>query len=149
MIVKNAGEVRIGRRTTIEECYLLADGAKIDIGEDCMISFQVALRTTDAHGIYDRESGVLLNPPDDIRICDHVWIAQGAIVGKGSVIGKDCVVGGRSYLNKKTFAPGCLIAGAPPTVLRENIVWDRRMTDNLYAEDADVDPHNPIFRERT
>jgi acetyltransferase-like isoleucine patch superfamily enzyme len=137
---KNGGSVSIGELSTAEDLYILADGARVSIGRDCMVSFQVSIRTTDAHGIYEASTGKLLNAPEDIAIRDHVWLAQGAIIAKGTTIGKNSVIGAMSYLSKAQIGDGCLVAGTPARILREGIVWDRRMTEDLFAEGANVDP---------
>lgn len=75
----------------------------VKIGKDCMLSFQVQLRTTDAHGIYDLKAGVLLNPPQAIIIKDHVWVGQGVLISKGTIIESDSVIGARSFCKKILF----------------------------------------------
>lgn len=140
VVCKNGGSVSIGELSTAEDLYILADGAAVTLGRDCMVSFQVSIRTTDAHGIYDASTGKLLNAPEDISIGDHVWLAQGAIIAKGTTVGKNSVIGAMSYLSKSVIGEGCVVAGTPARVLRDGIVWDRRMTDDLFAEGANIDP---------
>lgn len=139
-ILKNSGVLFIDEATTIEDCYILADGKKVHIGKDCMISFQVDIRTTDAHGIYDISTGDILNANEDIFIDDHVWLAQGVMVAKGSHIGKNSIIGAKSYLSKLKVEPNILMAGTPPRLLKKDVIWDRRMTENIYAENANIDP---------
>ena len=136
---KRGGSAEIGEKTTIEEAYILADSRSVSIGRDCMLSFQVNVRTTDAHGIYNLATGELTNRPDSVSIGHHVWIAQGAIVSKGSVVGDNSVIGARAYVQKANIPPNCVASGTPAKVLRTGTIWDRRMTDNIYADDADTD----------
>jgi hypothetical protein len=51
------------------------DNSMIVIGEDCMISNHVIIRTSDSHPIYSLESKERINPAKDIHIGNHVWIA--------------------------------------------------------------------------
>lgn len=139
ILAKNGGSVVIGDLSSFEECYILAERAKVEIGRDFMASFQTSLRTTDAHGIYSLETGELLNPPGDIRIGDHVWIGQGALISKGARIDDNVVVAARAFVQKTQTPKNCIIGGVPAKVLRENVVWDRRMTANLFAPDANMD----------
>jgi acetyltransferase-like isoleucine patch superfamily enzyme len=141
IIVKNGGSVKIGALSTFEECYILADTKLVTIGEDCMVSFATSLRTTDAHGIYDLTTGERTNPTGPITLEDHVWVGQGVIIAKNVLIGKNSVVGARSYAQNLTAAPHTLVAGTPARVIRQNIVWDRRNSENIYADGADVDPN--------
>lgn len=138
--LKHGGSVSIGDGTTVEDCYILAERAHVRIGKDCMISFQVNIRTTDAHGIYDLATGNLLNKNEDVVIDDHVWLAQGVMIAKGTRIGRDCIVGAKSYLSKIDVKRNSLVAGTPPRVLREGVIWDRRMAPNIYKEGANIDP---------
>lgn len=140
ILAKNGGQVQIGGQTSIEQCYILADKQLVSVGRDCMVSFQVDIRTTDAHGIYDVTTGDLLNGPDDIVIDDHVWLAQGVIVPKGSRIGRNSIIGSRAYVQKCSIPPNSLAAGAPARVVKSNVIWDRRVTANIYAPEANFDP---------
>lgn len=138
--VSNGGSLFIGEKSTLEDCYILADKAKVTIGKDFMASFQTHVRTTDAHGIYSLETGELLNPPADVVIGDHVWLGQGAIVSKGSRISDNVVVAARSFVQKMKTPRNCIIGGAPARILRVGVVWDRRMTSNVFDADANIDP---------
>lgn len=133
MIVQDHSCVRIGSNTTIEQAYLLArDQTSITIGEDCMISFQVDMRTSDAHGIYDLVSGERLNHSQDIEVDNHVWIGQGATLSKGARVGSGAVVGFRAYVQKTDVASNTVVAGAPAREIRSDIIWDRNSVDNIF-----------------
>lgn len=143
MIVQDHSCVRVGANTTIEQAYFLArDQTSITIGEDCMISFQVDVRTSDAHGIYDLESGERLNRSLDIEVDDHVWIGQGATLSKGARIASGAVVGFRAYVQKTNVAANTIVAGSPAREVRRGIIWDRNSVDNIfYCADEDLDTH--------
>lgn len=52
--IKHGAKVVIGKGTSIEGAYILSDhGRVVSIGDDCMFSYNVQIRTTDSHGIYD------------------------------------------------------------------------------------------------
>ena len=126
-ILKNSGEIEIDEQTTIEEAYILADSMPVKIGKDCMLSFQVQLRTTDAHGIYDLKEGVLLNPPQEIIIKDHVWVGQGVLISKGTIIESDSVIVARSFLQKDIIPANSIAAGSPARIIRKEVTWRRDM----------------------
>lgn len=140
IIAKEKGCLKISESTTVENAYFLVAGANIFIGVDCMISSNVTVRTTDAHGIYDLTTGELQNPPSNIELKDHVWIGQDATVLKGVNIGHNSVVAAGSILSGKTYPDHAIIAGVPGKVIRTGIIWDRRMTKNVYETGGDVDP---------
>lgn len=139
IIAKNGGRVCLGKSSTVEQGYFLADGSNITVGRDCMISFNVTIRTTDAHGIYDRKDGKLLNPPADVILEDHVWLGQGCTLLKGAHVKRNSVVGAGSVLSGKIYPDHAIIAGIPGKVIREGVFWDRRMTKNAFSEGANVD----------
>ncbi|MDR3111878.1 MAG: hypothetical protein LBU55_01720 [Elusimicrobiota bacterium] len=45
--------------------------AKLEVGEDCQISYGVKLFHSDAHPIYDEATGKLINYVKDMRIGKH------------------------------------------------------------------------------
>ncbi|WP_370159009.1 acyltransferase [Salipiger bermudensis] len=143
--VKHGGHVLIGKATSIEGAYILCDhGCTVTLGEDCMLSYNVQLRTTDAHGIYAVETGERLNAAEDITISDHVWIGQSVLVSKGVNIGRNSVVGAGSFVQKQSFPPSCILAGTPARLLRTGIVWDRREAEEVCFDDDSMDP---LFRK--
>lgn len=134
MIVRDRSKVIIGKYTTFEQAYLLAEyGSGISIGEDCMVSFQVDMRTSDAHGIYELESGERLNPPMDIVIGNHVWIGQAAMIAKGTHVGDHSVIGFRAHTQKIDIPPNSICAGVPARVVRSGVIWDRKNATNIFT----------------
>lgn len=118
-------QLRIGDRSTCIECFIVCRQRNITIGEDCMFSRQIEIRSTDVHRIFDRETDALINPAADVVVGDGVWIAARAIVSKGSVIPDGCVVGAMSFVNRAFDEPNCVLAGVPARVVRRNIYWQR------------------------
>ncbi|MGE0784541.1 MAG: acyltransferase [Sandaracinaceae bacterium] len=117
--------VRIGARSTAIGVYIVSRGADVTIGEDCMFSRDIEVRSTDVHPIYDRETGRRINPAAAVRIGDRVWVAADATISKGSVIPDGCVVGAKSFVNRAFDEPDCVIAGVPAKVIRKNVRWER------------------------
>ena len=139
IVVINGAHVHIGELSSFEDCYILADSENVIIGRDCMASFQTSLRTTDAHGIYDRISGDLLNAPLPILIGSHVWIGKGATISKGVELSNNCIVAAHSFVQKFKSEPNTIVGGCRAKKIKGGITWDRRMTPNIYAENANRD----------
>jgi acetyltransferase-like isoleucine patch superfamily enzyme len=118
--------IRIGDHTTIMMAHLsLHEAGAITIGEDCMLSGDITMDVSDMHSILDVETGERINPPQDIEIGDHVWLAHGVRIMKGAQIGQHSVIGSRSMV-LGAIPANSLAVGAPARVVRAGITWDRR-----------------------
>lgn len=118
--------IEVGDRTTMMSALItLHERGTIRFGRDCMLSGNITMDVSDMHSILDAASGRRINPPEDIEIGDHVWIAQGVQVLKGARIGSDCMIGARALVTGE-IPPGSLAVGAPARVVRSGITWDRR-----------------------
>ena len=131
ILVGSNNELYIGKNTTAGRISIIQRGSKntkITIGDDCMLSYNVIIRTEDAHTIYDCKTMKVLNKPQDVNIGNHVWIVANTTILKGSSIPSNCIVGTYSLVNKIFEQPNCLIAGIPAKIIKHNINWDRRRT---------------------
>lgn len=108
------------------------EGGHIAIGEDCMFSTDIAMRTSDSHGLYDIESGKRINLSVPITVHRHVWLSRQAAVNKGAVIEEDVVVGFRSLASGLLKARS-VYAGWPARQVRKNTTWDRAMIPAIDA----------------
>ncbi len=87
-----------------------------------MLSEGIEIRTGDSHGIYN-SNGVRTNLGKDVEIADRVWIGKNVMILKGTCVAQNCIIGASSLLAGKFTKPGCIIAGNPALVKRENIFW--------------------------
>lgn len=129
-----SGSIRVGENCTVEiadgvsctsRCIIsTAEGAKVSIGEDCMIASHIEIRADDGHPIFDIETGNRINMPKSILIGEHVWLSvrstilAGARIDNGSVIGFGSIV-------KGVIPNNCIAAGIPAKVIKKNIAWER------------------------
>lgn len=127
-IVGDNQSIFVGDRTTINGIYMLVDeGTSIIIGSGCMFSYDIELRTTDAHSILDKSSGKRINHAESIRIGDNVWVGKEAMISKGVSIGSNVIVGARSLVTKSFDNEEFVaIAGVPAKVVKRGVTWDRR-----------------------
>lgn len=122
--------VLIGKNTTMtRDIHLCVQehNMKIEIGEDCMFSNNIIVRTSDSHPIYDI-NGVRINLPQNVQIGNHVWIAPESTILKGVHIGNNAIIGSKSLVTKDVEA-NCLYAGIPAKVIKRNVKWTR---ENLF-----------------
>lgn len=122
----NDNTIEIGRNTTMTlRCHFNAQehGTKIIVGEDCMFSNNIIVRTSDFHPIYN-ELEERINPAKDVVLGSHVWIAPSSVIMKGANIGNGCIIGSHSMVNKQ-IPETSLAVGMPAKVVKEGVRWTR------------------------
>jgi acetyltransferase-like isoleucine patch superfamily enzyme len=118
--------VSVGRKTTVVSVFLVCqESGGISIGEQCMISRDVEIRTSDSHALVDLSTRRRINTAKAVTIGDHVWIGAHSMISKGAAIPHDSVVGAMSFVNKGFDEPNVVIAGVPARVVRTGVTWDR------------------------
>jgi len=129
-IEDNYSEINIGEKTTIGGAHLAAteDNSKIIIGDDCMLAYDIDIRTGDSHGIYN-ESGQRINKSENITVGRHVWMGTKCIILKGVNIGEGSIVGTGSVLTSGQYPPGVILAGNPARLVKRGITWKRSRSD--------------------
>lgn len=118
--------IDVGEHTSIDGKTELAciEGTKINIGNDCMFSRNIHVRTGDAHSIVNIQSD-RINPSKDIIIKDHTWIGTETIIMKGAVINENSIIGAGAIVLSKEFSANSIIAGNPAKVIKSDISWKR------------------------
>lgn len=92
--------------------------SRIEIGEGCAISRNVSIRDYDAHVIEDAEYHIA----KPIKIGNHVWIGERAMIRKGVTIGDGAVIASGAIVTHDVPA-GSVVAGIPARVLKRDVVW--------------------------
>ena len=121
-------KITIGKGTTMQRNGHIAvtePGRSIEIGENCMFSFDVDIRNGDSHSILDAATGKRVNWAPNIRIGEHVWLGAYSQVLGGADIGKDAIIGIRSLVKGK-IESGVIAAGIPAKPVRSGFSWDSR-----------------------
>lgn len=120
----NGTEICVGAATTIESAHLAAteDGSHIWIGAECMLAYDIDIRTGDSHAILD-SNGRRTNPAAHVELGDRVWLAARAVILKSVVLGADTVVGTGSIVTRSPGESGVVLAGNPARVVRRGIRW--------------------------
>lgn len=123
----NGCTIQIGRKTTIESAVLSVaeNGTSISIGEDCMLSKDIRIATSDAHSVLEAGTGKRINPAANIILENHVWVGNSAFINKGCTIGHDSIIAGRSVVTH-SVDPNSIAAGVPAKVVKTCVTWDRK-----------------------
>lgn len=119
-------EIFIGANTTIQANTQFAaiEGCRIEIGEDCMFSSDIVVRTGDSHSIIDADNN-RINKSANVQIGNHCWIGHRVMVMKGVVIPHNTLIGAGAIVNKQFDKENTIIAGVPSKVIKENVGWLR------------------------
>lgn len=110
----NPNNIYIEDNTYVNGGYLFAgDQSKIYIGKDCLISYEVHIRT-ESHNYKDKNMPIRLQGvfEKDIVIEDDCWIGFGAQIMPGVHIAKGTVIGAGAIVTHDTEAYG-VYAGVP------------------------------------
>lgn len=105
-------------------------GITIEIGNDCMCSSEVYIRSSDGHTILDGSGNVINKPVRGVKIGNHVWLCNASRILKDSSVGNNCIVANRAVVTKNFASMGdnLVIAGVPAKIVKSGINWDRRQT---------------------
>ncbi|MDA7818362.1 acyltransferase [Sulfurimonas sp.] len=123
-IVGDDCSITIGSSATIgHDCYLSAKESDIHlhIGDNCMLSRNAKLMTSDGHPIYINDE--VINSAKSIIIQDNVWVADNVTILKGIEVGANSVIGIDSVLTK-SIPEHSIAAGNPAKVIKEGIRWE-------------------------
>lgn len=117
--------ITIGKNTTSNGVKIICDNSNFSCGEDCMISDDVLIQTSDQHGIVDIEDQKIINSNfSEVTIGPHVWLGRKSTIMRGVNIGKGSVIGTGSIVTKD-IGVNCIAAGTPALIIKENHTWSR------------------------
>lgn len=131
--------LRVGKDFTIEINYRVNSDrdTAILIGDDCMFSFDIILKSNDGHSIFDIRTAKNLNTSYATReyrkidIGNHVWIGMRAIILYDTQIKDGSIIGAMSIV-KSEIPNNSIAAGVPARIVRRDIAWSREIaTENI------------------
>lgn len=130
----NNNSILIGKNTIISRGFegSVMEGTRITIGEDCLFSGYIGVRTCDSHSILNMK-GMRVNQSQNVTIGNHVWIGTNVLFLKGATVLNDSVVAARSVITKRFDTGNVVIAGQPAKIVKENIKWDKHLIP-MYRE---------------
>lgn len=126
--IGDSNQIILGDFTTIHNhvAFEALEGRKITVGNDCMLSQDIEIRTGDSHSIVDL-SGKRINQGKDIEIGEHVWIGTRVTLLKGTYIASNSVVGVGTITSSRFERGNVIVAGIPAKVIKEDINWSRNI----------------------
>lgn len=124
----NNVHIVIGKNTTIQSAHINAqeDDSRLLIGENCMFSEDIIIRTSDSHSILDSTSNKRINHAKNVIIGNHVWLSARVCVLKGVTINDNSIVGVGSIVTQNVPA-NTIVAGIPARTIKGHINWDSKL----------------------
>ena len=89
-----------------------------------MLSYDIEIRNTDSHKIYDKNTNQRINEGNSVNIGNHVWLGMRVIILKGVTIEDNSIVAGGSIVTKDVKS-NTIVSGSPAKQIKENIYWTR------------------------
>lgn len=117
----DAGNLVFGNEFSCNNNCFFSCSIGITFGEDVLLGWNINVRDSDGHIIY--ESGIKKESVKPVNIGNHVWIASLVDILKGVEIPDGCVIGYRSCLTGSYINRNSLIAGYPAREIQKNIEW--------------------------
>jgi acetyltransferase-like isoleucine patch superfamily enzyme len=115
-------EISIGDHTKINGGTQIIALNKIEIGSNCFFAQGVLIRDNDGHKLsFDGKPPVMNIQP--IKIGNHCWIGQRAMLLKGTEIGDNAIIAAGAIVTKNV-SKGTLVGGVPAKIISERVVWE-------------------------
>jgi acetyltransferase-like isoleucine patch superfamily enzyme len=95
---------------------------KIDIGEDCLFAEGIIVRDNDGHKINSGKDDDAAGEAKEVKIGNHCWIGQRAMILKGVTLADNVIVGAGAVV-AGNFPSGVAVAGIPAKIIKENVSW--------------------------
>lgn len=133
--------IKIGKETEMNGTKIwLGNGSKCLIGDNCLFSYDIIIRTTDGHTIYDNNTKEVINTQKyPCIIGNHCWIGLRTIINKNTQLSDNIIVGSGSVLTKKYPKSYCIIAGNPAKIIKENVFFDKQaLYDSIRLKEYDA-----------
>jgi hypothetical protein len=121
----DSGTLVWGERAFAWGVRIWVQGAVVcTIGDDCLFSEGVTIRTSDHHSVVDLALLETTNRPKDVTFGKHVWVGQNSAFLKGVNIGEGSIIAASSLVNGYV-PPKEMWGGVPAKCLRRNVSWIR------------------------
>jgi acetyltransferase-like isoleucine patch superfamily enzyme len=102
----------------INENVQITCASSIIIGKGCVIARDVIIRDYDAHTIEDPNFEI----KKPIKIGNHVWIGNRAMILKGVTVGDGAIIAAGSVVTKDVPSYS-IVGGVPAKVIKDKVSW--------------------------
>ena len=121
----NCRNIIIGKNTYIGEALIINNKShsSINIGDDCMLSSNIHIRTDDGHIICQKGTNNIINNGGDVYIGRHCWLARQVFISKNVSIADNSIIGAGAIVTRSQYDSNTILAGAPAKVVKDNVDW--------------------------
>jgi acetyltransferase-like isoleucine patch superfamily enzyme len=123
IFVNKGGELIIGSNFEITWNSAIICQKKIEIGKNCLISWDVQIMDGDAHEVLSLDSNMRLNPDRKIKIGDNVWIGCKTLIMKGSRIPDNSIIAAGSVIKNVYKEKNTAISSSAGDSIIRNVKW--------------------------
>lgn len=124
---QDCSKISFGKNCTMNGGLIYAGESKsITIGEDCMFSSKIDVRTTDSHSVISSVTSLRINKAKDIIIGDHIWIGNSVKILKGTIIENNSIIGANAVVSG-IVKENCMAVGIPAKVIKTEVTWNREL----------------------
>jgi acetyltransferase-like isoleucine patch superfamily enzyme len=142
----NGDTLVIGKGATLWGVRIWVQGGTVcTISDDCLLSENISIRTTDHHSVIDLTTWQQINSPADVTLGRHVWIGPNCRINKGVVIGDGAILAADSVLTV-SVPKAELWAGSPAKMIRNNVSW---VVSHPKADNNDIEALRALLRGAT
>lgn len=120
-VISNEGKLIFGENNNIALVEIICR-EKIEIGNNCLFSWDVTLMDTDHHDIIFNNKKI--NENKNIIIGNHVWLGANTNILKGVTIADNNIVGTGTTVTKSILEENVIVGNTLEIkILKENIEW--------------------------
>lgn len=118
--------VNIGENTHINGAEITCRDQDIIIGNDCLLSNKIVIRSSDTHKIFCNKTNTQINKAiKPVIISDNVWIGQSVFIGKNVTVPYGSVVAAGSIITRTITEESVVIGGVRGEILKRDIRWEK------------------------
>lgn len=111
----------MGKNTSVTGDSHIVAKELVEIGSDCLISWEVQIMDTDFHRLMDQD--MVINVAQPIRIESNTWICSRATLLKGTETAQGSVIASNALIVGKLKEKNCVWTGMPLKIIRDNVHW--------------------------
>lgn len=122
--VGKQGKLIFGKNFLLTANSTFVSHKKIEIGDDCLFSWDILIMDTDFHEIFN-SNNEHINPSKEIQIGNNVWVGCRTTIIKGTQISKGIIIAADSTVFGKLDSSHCIYGGNPVGVLKNEVSWKK------------------------